>query len=269
VRWLVIDRLYNAEAYDFGHLDSYGHFLAEAGEEVWRYDLAGHRQFPGEGEAGWDVVFALDGYEQALKVPARVHIAQVACDTVVPPGFSAVISSIPAMVDFYRQRGENAHFQALAFDTRALVCSMGVQGRDIQCLFVGTIGPNHVKRRRILASFGDFVTTAPPTFGKAMFRLLARAQIVVNVHAEWSRGVINNMRMYEAAGMQCRVLTDGVWPSEVIPDQRFGQVDFDRVLTMSPNQTTGELAARDQAVVLQNHTYIQRIPRLIELARSL
>lgn len=271
MRWLILDRLYNAEAYDFGHLDSYGHYLEQAGEEVFRFCLGGHRRFPAPEDRKFDVVFALDGYEQALTIPARVHIAQVACDTVVPPGFSAVISSIPAMVDFYRARGENAVFMPLAFDTRALVCGMGVRERDIPCLFVGSRGSNHRKREEILAALGGLVTIAPPTFGREMFRLLARARVVVNVHAEWAHGAANAMRLVETAGMGASIVTDGEFPPGVTPfGWGTGEMtadDFRSDIEAALRQPDG--AMDDQAIVLQQHSYVQRVPRLIEIARSL
>jgi len=216
VRWLIIDRLYNAAAFTFGHLDSYGFYLKAMDQMVDRIDVSGQMAFPRFCEE-YDVVFALEGYDLALSIPAKKRIAQVACGIEVPRGFSAIISSIPAMVDHYKARGDVSFYQPLAFDLRARACMMGVE-RDLDCIFIGSTGANHVRRTRLLEELKDIVTVLPPVFGREYFRTLARAKVVLNVHSEWAQGAANAMRLYEGAGMGCAVVSDGIGgPSTYIP----------------------------------------------------
>ena len=269
MRWLIIDRLYNAEAYTWGHLDSYGHYIEAMGHEVDRFDMSGARKFAVL-EPPYDVVFALEGYDFALTVPAKKRIAQVACDLEVPRGFDAIVSSIPAMVEKYKARGDNAIYQPLAFDVRARVAGMGV-ARDLDCIFIGTVGPNHRRRTELLRELSDVVTVMPPVFGREYFKTLARAKVVFNVHAEWSQGAANNMRMFEAAGMGCQLVSDGYFTGEIehIFGWHFGPMiparrQIQEALSVDPMDWQD-----DQSIVLTHHTYESRIPRLIELARSL
>ncbi len=268
MNFLVADSLYCPEAFPFGHLDSYSHYLREAGHEVAQWELTTGTTPVG----GWsgDVIFALDRYDLCRHAFGEVRIAQVAAicnpmpwDVRKPdgsPAYDCVISSIPWMVEEARAKGCRGEYMPLAFDTRARVCGMGVsngiQGRDIPLLFCGTRGGNHQKRDEVLTSLGDRVTVAPPTFGRDYFRLLARSKAVLNIHAEWSRGVANNMRLFEATGMGCEIITDGdllnMWRAVKSDDVPGAAVIID-----------------GQAMTLQHHTYESRIPRLVEIAKEI
>lgn len=286
--WVVADSLYDDDAFWCGHLDSLSWYLREAGEVVTAVEMirgAGMKVWRRETGSGGrpGVLLALDDYARAAGFwgDTDTKIAQVAAicpvmpwDVRKPdgsPAYDLVLSSIPWMVDAARVSGCRAEYMPLAFDTRALVCSMGVKERDITCLFVGTRGSNHRKREEVLNALGDLVTIAPPTFGRAMFSLLARAKVVLNVHAEWARGVANAMRIYEAAGMQASIVSDGDFPLGVVPfgwgKGEMSADEFRSDVEAALRQPDG--ARDDQAIVLQQHTYVQRIPQLIDLARSL
>ncbi len=291
MKWLCADSLYCAEQFPFSHLDSYSHYLREAGETVNAEFLSGgsdavYRQLPHDGiESDPDVLFALDDYARTADWEAGKRIAQVAaiCKTMPwdvrntdgSPAYDLVISSIPWMVEAARAKGCRAEHQRLCFDPRALVCSMGVE-KDIDCLFVGTRDGNHVKREAVLGELGDLVTIGPPTFGREYYRLLARAKIIVHVGAEWSRGSRNALRLYEGAGLGAVVISDGAEKEE---DDDFGvQVEEPAQFRSSVEQllrnpqvspAIDDWASQDQAKVLTQHTYIQRIPQLIAWARSL
>jgi len=287
-RWIVADSLYSREAWFCSHLSSYSHFLREAGETVRSVclnipDLAEADIHAGDDFGDADYLFVLDRYDMAASGwrPDVKRIAQVAaiCDPMPwqvrkadgTPAFDLVVSSLPWMVDEARAHGCRAEFMSLAFDTRALVASMGIKERDIPFLFVGTRGPNHRKREEILNALGDVVTIAPPTFGREYFKLLAMAKCVINVHAEWARGAANAMRIFESAGAGACIVTDGEFPLGV---ERFGwgygemtADDFrDSITSALRNPDAG---AEDQAIVLQHHTYVQRVSDLISIARSL
>lgn len=289
MRWVVADSLYCNEAFFCSHLDSYSHYLREAGEEVYRTraplipSRAEAIYMPGASGAPWpDVLFALDGYEFLTVLPVKARIAQVAavCNPMPwnvrqadgSPAYDLVISSIPWMVDEARAHGCRAEYQPLAFDTRARVCGMGVE-RDLGAIFVGTVGPNHVKRARVLAELGDLVTVFPPTFGRDYFRLLARAKVVVNVHAEWSRGVRNNMRLFEASGMDAWCVTDGEVPVDADEVGFFpggkGVVDDRWRAAVIEGLDHRWAHSEDLCLTLENHTYESRIPQLIRWAKEL
>jgi hypothetical protein len=175
------------------------------------------------------------------------------------------------MVEAARQAGCRAEYMPLAFDTRARVCGMGVE-RDIPLLFCGTRGGNHQKREAWLRELGDLVTIAPPTFGRDYFRLLARAKAVLHVGAEWSRGIRNGMRVFEASGMGAAVLAGGLSPgTDVLPGVFCRDPsEVRRMLSLTGDgQVFQGDAMESQGWTLLYHTYESRIPRLLELARSL
>lgn len=313
--WLVLDSLYRPEQFFCSHLDSYGHYLREAGEGVTRCCLTPFR--PNDW-LGWmqpheiglypcDVAFFLDGYGRAMEVNAKKRIAQVAAITSpLPwevrradgsPVFDLVVSSLRWMVKAAEDAGCRAAWMPLAFDHRALVCGMAIEERDIPCLVLGTLGPNHGRRAQSVRELGDLVTVAPPTFGRNMFALLARARSVLNVHAEWARGEANNMRMFETTGMGARLITDGpaqyIWGSNDRSDEsvdvldgsgwRLSNVLSERSTSRDPQwmplRERLEMAKKSDGddwwgfdaheTTLAEHSYIQRVPELIALARSL
>lgn len=307
--WAVVDSLYCAEQFFCSHLDSYSHYLSEAGEDAqavclniapsgydsrndcwhpeWRFLTEGTSLAGRFVSSGVDVAFFLDGYGRAMEVRAEKRIAQVAavCSPMPwevrkpdgSPVFDLVLSSIPAMVDQARAAGCRAEYQPLAFDLRARACMMGVK-RDLDCVFIGSTGGNHVRRTRLLEELKDVVTVLPPVFGREYFRTLARAKVVLNVHAEWARGAANAMRLVEGAGMGCAVVSDGDWPCDVDDDADMPlsfHWPFDGTVSGARQAIGFALESMDNGVyqsevVLAHHTYecADRVPRLIELARS-
>jgi len=275
--WLVADSLYCPEQFFASHLDSYAHYLREAGEVTWSVEVGPglERRYKAFTP---DVIFALDGYEALATWPARVRVAQVAarCSPMPwavrrpdgSPAYDLVLSSIPAMVEEARRNGCRAEYMPLAFDTRARACGMGVK-RERKAIFIGTVGPNHQRRARLLEELRDIVDVRPPVFGRAYFRELASAKVVLNVHAEWAEGAANNMRLFEAAGMGARVVSDGAVPPglEDCWWWRFRDIGADdarRGIELAL-AVGGDDAER---TVLTRHTYEARIPRLIELVQE-
>ncbi len=296
--WVVVDSLYCDEQMFGSHLDSWAHYLNEFGERAWRvrmYPDYSFRAIDGKFRNA-DVALIMDGFDNPLTSGARVVVAMIASiHPVMPwqvkdkdgrPVYAHVVSSLRWMVDESIKNGVPATWMPLAFDHRALVAGMGVKERDIPCLFLGTTGGNHQRRTRLLAELGDLVTVAPPTFGREMFRLLARAQCVLNIHAEWAKGEANNMRCFEATGMGAELLSDGgnlkeLWPDDGESRASVWEVDEDRSrYPYGPKTLREEIAGKvryidgncglaGQAITLTEHSYIQRIPRLVDLVRSL
>lgn len=286
--WLVADSLYCPEQYEFSHLDSYGHYLLEAGEHVRRFEFTR----PNERllrDLEFDVAFMLDRYELALDVRATKRIAQVAARCrVMPwevrrpdgsPAFALMISSIPALVEEARGHGQKAEYQALCFDLRARAMMMGVK-RDIDCLFIGTTGGNHVRRTQLLEKLKDVVTVLPPVFGREMFRTLARAHSVFHCGAEWAKGADNAMRIVESLGMGAAIVLDEPtgphWPptgGPLFEDGRscvyyLNAADARSQIASMSHAGWREIARRGGARVLDRFTYEVVVPELIRLAKE-
>jgi len=293
VRWLVADSLACREQFFCSHLDSYSHYLREAGEEVDSICLnlaaPGATYVKGDSLRGIPgVIFALDGYDRVADWASPMlkpikRIAQVAaiCNPMPwevrkpdgSPAYDLVISSLNWMVDEARKHGCRAEYMPLAFDTRARVCGMGVE-RENKAIFIGTVGSNHARRYELLRELADVVQILPPVYGREYFRSLAGATVLVQPHAEWARGEANSMKLYEGAGAGCRVVSDGIsgdgyggwWKTPNSNDAASWReaikwsLDDDNVDYSMPTAMNR---------VLAYETYESRIPRLIELARSL
>ena len=281
MKWLVADSLYCPEQFFASHLDSYSHYLREAGEEADSYCL----NFPiGLGIsdayrlAKYDVLFALDQYDRCAKWPLKSkRVAQVAAicnpmpwDVRRPdgsPAYDLVLSSIPSLVEQGRAAGARCEYMPLAFDTRARACGMGAK-RDLDCIFIGTVGPDHKRRGELLRELADIVTVLPPVFGREYFRTLARAKVLFCPHAEWARGAANAMKIFEGGGMACQVIADGEWPpAPSFPIfSRFETAEQARYWIQGHVRHYNGGAG---AAIREHHTYECRVPDLISLVRSL
>ncbi len=282
-RWIVVDSLSCDDQLFGSHLSSYSHYLNEAGETAW--PIRADFWQPGLTTTfarPADIGFFLDRYSIAADALARGEcvkaIAQVAAlcspmpwDVRNPDGscvFSAVISSIPWMAEEANKHGTRGVYMPLAFDLRARVCMMGVK-RDLDCIFIGSTGPNHRRRTELLRELADVVTVLPPVYGREYFKTLARAKVVFSPHAEWARGAANNMRCFESEGLGASVVFDGEWPDGVEP---FGY-NFDVCDADSARQAIKvALLEHDSWIgdtVLIHHVYENRVPMLISLAKGL
>ncbi len=225
-----------------------------------------------------DVVYAFDRFDVMARSWGAVRIGQVAAIVRPMPweciksdgkhAYDLILSSIPWMVEAARDAGATGVYMPLCFDTRARAEGMWSRERDIPLLFCGTRGGNHLKREAWLAELADVVTIAPPTFGREYFRLLARAQNVLHVGAEWSRGVKNAMRLFEASGMGARVITDGVNPKRWrLPGITVESTREVRALlgVSELSETYGE----DDDATLREHTYVNRLPEILDLVKEL
>ena len=285
MRWMVADSLYCPEQWFCSHLDSIGHYLREYGEQVaqlcWNYTDIPKRPWDFHGEP--DVLFLLDNYGQAAGMGGRIKVAQVAAITnPLPwevrkpdgtPAFDLVISSIPSMVEAARAAGCRAEYQALCFDLRARACMVGVK-RGNKAIFIGTRGSNHRRREELLTELADIVEVVPPVFGAAYYRAIAGADALVQIHAEWSRGAANSLKMFEGPGMGASIVNDGLIPGATSGPAWGWNLDNDAGGARGAiEEALTDFSARgeDEELVLRRHTYecADRIPRLVELARSL
>lgn len=289
MKWIVADSLSAPEQFFCSHADSYGHYLEAMDEEVM-VQIFGEAA-PRRGGSNWndcDVAFFLDSYGSASFVSAKKKVAQVAAicypmpwhvrNPDGSPAFDLIVSSLQWMVEAARAAGCRAEYMPLAFDTRARACAMGV-ARDLGCIFIGTTGPNHQRRTQLLDELKDVVTVMPPVFGREYFRTLARAKCVFNVHAEWAQGAGNAMRLYEAAGMGCKVVSDGEgvttaaqfwmrWDDWYRPTKVIAARDAIR-WALERDEWDLEVPRTAEELVLVEHTYESRVPQLVALARSL
>lgn len=283
----MADSLSCREQYFCSHVSSYSHYLREAGEEVneliitdgtWEIGSFGWTFDPFKAPA--DVVFALDRYRDVVSVPAAKRIAQVAAITNPLPWevrrpdgsqvYDLILSSIPALVDQGRAAGARCEYMPLAFDVRARAAVMGVK-RERKAIFIGTRSPNHRRREEWLAELADIVEMVPPVFGREYFRRIAGATVLLQIHAEWSKGCANSMKMYEGPGAGAAIVADGQlvddkdwwgWRCDTVSEARADIMDA---------LEDDRAREQDERTVLTTQTYecADRVPRLVEMVRAL
>jgi len=141
--------------------------------------------------------------------------------------YDLILSSLPNLVQRFREIGVPAELHRLGFEPRVLE-RLSPEGRSVRCSFVGQISPEHSRRLELVEQLceetplevwapdvGLVARGSPirhryrgPAWGLDMYRVLARSQITVNSHLDLAGPHANNLRMYEATGVGSLLLTD-------------------------------------------------------------
>ncbi len=206
--------------------------------------------------------------------------------------YDLMLSSLPNLVDHFRQQGLRSELLRLAFEPRVLE-HLTSRPRPYDIVFVGGLGGPHetgtrmlegLARRHAVRVWGygrERLGAAsplrgmcqPPVWGLEMYRVLRGARIVFNRHIDIAANYANNMRLYEATGVGTLLLTDR-------KDNlaRLFEPGREVVAYGSPEECT-ELASHflahdeereriahaGQMRTLREHTWAQRMRELVEL----
>jgi spore maturation protein CgeB len=222
------------------------------------------------------------------------HAAMPLPDSINFRLYDLIVSSFPPTIDWLRARGARAELNRLAFDPR--VATMVPEApRDIQASFVGSFLPVHRSRLDLveavasrvehLAVRGGVSIEIPPTsplfgkigpalWGRDMYALLRRSQITLNHHGDVP-AFANNMRLYEATGMGCLLVTDYkdnlhemFEPGQEVVAYQDAAECVDKVLFYLDERNRAardRIAAAGQRRTLNEHTYYARMKHLVEL----
>lgn len=143
-------------------------------------------------------------------------------------GYDLMISSLPNLVDHFKELGLAAEWCPLGFDSTILERLTPAPERDIPILFVGSFSSDHQRRIDLLerlcldfdieiwgSGLAALKRNSPirprvrgEAWGADMYRLLGRAQIALNQHIDMAGDYANNCRLFEATGMGALLLTD-------------------------------------------------------------
>ena len=137
---------------------------------------------------------------------------------------------MPWIVEYFRKNGLRAERQHLAFEP-AIIDKLGpVPRKDIQVSFVGSLSSSHQARITLLEAVANrfpLELWAPDlnglaahsplhacfrgqVYGTEMYDVLRRSQITLNSHISAAKGSAANMRLFEATGVGCFLLTDNM-----------------------------------------------------------
>lgn len=235
-----------------------------------------------------------------LKPPGALVIGQIAATLPSVISFDAydmVISSLPNLVQWFRDHGVRAEVNRLAFEPFILDKLDPAPARDVDVSFVGSLSPVHAGRIRLLEHvarhtpvkiWGNGIEDLPPTsplhacyqgeaWGRDMYDVLRRSRITLNNHLDLAGQWANNMRLYEATGMGTLLLTDAkqnlaeiFTPGEEVAVYRDAEdcvAQIHRYLKDESGRAAIAAAGQHKAVTVQN--YAGRTAEIAALAQNL
>ncbi|MFL5589093.1 MAG: glycosyltransferase [Ktedonobacteraceae bacterium] len=204
-------------------------------------------------------------------------------------------SSLPDLVDYFRQQGIAAEFHCLGFDPGCLSC-VEADERPFDMTFIGSFHPSHSGRVALLEAlclrFPQIKIWAPsiaylapnspiracyegPAWGRTMYRILARSKITLNNHGDFAP-YANNGRLYEATGMGTLLMTD--WkenlhelfePGKEVVAYRSSHECAELVRYYLEHDNEREaIAHAGQERTLRAHTEYQRAQELLEIVHK-
>lgn len=242
---------------------------------------------------------AMDGisgrFLREMKPYVRLLIGQIASPLPEGEDFSCydlVISSLPNLIDHFRNLGVRSELNRLAFDPGVLD-RLDSHNGDIPVSFVGQVSPAHQTRVRLLEHlcssleikiWGIGIDKLPPNspireryigraWGIQMYQILRDSRMTLNHHIDISESYGNNMRLYEATGVGTLLMTD--WkenlhemfePSKEVVAYRTPEECAELIQYYLDHDDEREAIARaGQARTLREHTYYKRMQELVDI----
>ncbi len=245
---------------------------------------------------------AMDGhighFLREKKSHIRLLVGQIASP--LPLGddigcYDLIISSLPNFVEYFRRTGVASERHLFGFEPDILT-RLGPREKSIPVSFVGGLSRDHKSRvawleylcrQTDIEVWGYGVDTLPQdswirkryrgkAWGVAMYQVLRDSRITVNYHIGVAGSYANNMRLFEATGVGCLLITD--WKvnlddilsigSEVVayrnPEDCAGKIRH----YQKSNRDRDAIATAGQARVMQQHTYARRMEELVDILRA-
>jgi spore maturation protein CgeB len=204
-------------------------------------------------------------------------------------GYDLIATSLPNYVQQFERRGIKTFYNQLGFAPNVLTSVPQTQ-RDLAVTFVGTLSSHHAERIRLLEHLAtrtnlniwgmgiDEVSEDSPirgcyrgqAWGREMFAIFRRSQIVINQHIGIAGKFANNMRLYEATGCGAALVTDRKTNLQELFDVGSEVVDYgdpDECLArieelLDEPSRCAEIGAKGQTRTCSDHTYVQRTAEL-------
>lgn len=208
--------------------------------------------------------------------------------------YDLVTSSFPPTVEYFRKKGIRAELNRLAFEPKVL-SYLKTTSRTFDVAFVGSLFRVHSSREALLEKvcarlpqtrvWGPNIDDLPSAssikkcyqgqaWGLEMFQILRDSKITLNHHGDVAP-YANNMRLYEATGVNTLLITDwkenlsGMFePGKEVVVYRTAEECVEMVkYYLEHEQERQAIARAGHARTLQEHTYYQRTQELVEIVR--
>ena len=203
--------------------------------------------------------------------------------------YDLIVTSLPNFVQQFERRGIKTFYNQLGFAPDVLASVPQAQ-RDLAVTFVGTLSSHHADRIRLLEDLAKRTSLniwgmgieevaesslirgcyRGQAWGREMFAIFRRSQIVINQHIGIAGDFANNMRLYEATGCGAALMTDRKANLQELFDVGSEVVDYGdpaeclariEELLDEPSRCA-EIGAKGQARTCSSHTYVQRTAEL-------
>ncbi|WP_298258687.1 glycosyltransferase [Bradyrhizobium sp.] len=203
--------------------------------------------------------------------------------------YDLIVTSLPNFLRQFEKRGVRTFYNRLGFAPNVLD-RLPTAERSLGVTFVGTLSSFHADRIRLLeylatrtrfniwGMIADEISPASPihacyrgqAWGKEMFSIFRRSQIVINQHIGIAGEFANNMRLYEATGCGAALVTDRKTNLQELFEVGSEVVDYGdpaecvariEELLDDPDRCA-EISKRGQARTCTSHTYRQRTAEL-------
>lgn len=207
--------------------------------------------------------------------------------------YDLMISQMAAVADFFRRHGARAAVVHLAFDPMVLDTLPPPPAQTLDVTFVGAVSADHqlrvaqleaVAQRYDLKLFGSGLQSLPTSsplhrcyqgevWGVEMYQALRASRITLNSHIDAAGDEAGNMRLFEATGVGCCLLTDAKdnLPTLFAPDREVAVwQSVDDCLSkiehyLQNDQNRAAVARQGQAATLERHTYRDRAAQILGL----
>jgi hypothetical protein len=208
--------------------------------------------------------------------------------------YDLVVSSFLPTIQWLRAQGARAELNRLAFDPR-VTDMVPERERDIRVSFIGSFLPVHHSRLELVDAVAAKVPdlsvrgglsvelpeaspllgrVGPALWGREMYAFLRRSRLTLNHHGDVP-AYANNMRLYEATGMGCLLVTDFkdnlhemFEPEREVVTYRDAAECIDKVRFYLDDRNRAareRIAAAGHSRTMREHTYGARMKRLVEL----
>jgi spore maturation protein CgeB len=267
--------------------------LAAMADWTWTVMIAQIEQFRPDVILNQVMHFVSAGSLRSLVGKRCLLVGQIAAPWHEPDddlAYDLIVTSLPNYVRQFEQRGIRAFYNQLGFAPNVLA-GLPETERDLAVTFVGTLSSHHAARIRLLEYLAtrtnlnvwgmgiEEISEDSPirggyrgqAWGRDMFAIFRRSQIVINHHIGIAGKFANNMRLYEATGCGAALVTDRKENLHELFDVGSEVVDYgDPAECLARiEELLGESARcaavgrKGQGRTCSDHTYVQRTAELV------